>query len=233
MRLTSLAWLLSGLLFSVTFNGTFAQADPFTDRCPDIQACAKVVGELLGQKYIFDTEVKGSVVTGGTVEFTRDNAELLFTNMLHLNGYSRVPMGAPLTYQILKERDARDTNVPSFSADAKRPPQLPNTWDIVNLKYKATHAESVEMIARVLRSFLPATARIIPSDLSGMLIITAAAPDAKKAYELIVENDQAPSAALKKRWEDQDKVQRLEATQKAPEQIPPHKPEKHQVTKRN
>ncbi len=205
------------------------RADAFADRCPDIPACAKVVGDLLGQKYIFDSDVKGKVVTAGAVELNKDTAELLFTHMLHLNGYSRVPMGAPLTFQILKEREARDTSVPSYSGDAKSPPQLPNTWDTVNLKYKATNPESVDAIAATVRNFLPSGARVVPAELSGMLIVTAPAPDAKKAYELIVENDQKPSAALKKRWEEQDKIQRAEASQKRTDQIPPHKPEKARV----
>lgn len=165
-------------------------ADAFHDKCPDIAACANAVSELLGQKYVFDKDVKGSVQATQNIEFSRENAELLFTHMLYTNGYSRVPLNQTGLYQIQKIRDAKDSNLPVLTADARTTPSLPNTWDLYTLKYKATHPEALGEISRMIRNFMPPNTRVVSSDLSGMLLMTAASMELKKLYDMVRENDQ-------------------------------------------
>src|SRR5689334_21878995 len=61
-----------------------ARAEPFAQTCPDIVACANAVSALLGQKYVFDSDVKGALQSTPNVELTQKNAELLFTAMLNV-----------------------------------------------------------------------------------------------------------------------------------------------------
>ncbi|MCC7442200.1 MAG: hypothetical protein IT285_11235 [Bdellovibrionales bacterium] len=174
----------------------------FSEKCPDIPTCAKVVGTMLDEKYIYlPDEMKGKVEGTPNLELTAGNAELLFTQMLHMQGYSRVPTGQPRTYQIMKTRDARDSAIPLFKADQKSNLNLPNTWDIVTLQYQATHKDAVEYMARSARSFMPANSRIIPSELSGQLLLTDAAINLRKLVEILRGLDQKPTAEMKRRWE--------------------------------
>jgi hypothetical protein len=190
---------LSGML---GFLASPAGADSFAEKCAEVQSCAKAVSTLTGQKYVFDGDVKTSFHATPNVELTQENAELLFTKMLYSSGYTRLPLGPQGTYEIERQRDARDSALPVFAADERHKPELPATWDLVTMKYKATHPESIEQIARLIRSFMPASARVIPTDLSGMLVLTAAGPELARIYDTIRENDQKPTAEMLKEWKE-------------------------------
>lgn len=187
---------------STSFN---ARADSFVTKCPDIQTCAKYVGELLGQNYIYSSDTKGKVEATSNLDINKDNAELLFTTMLHEQGWTRVPLKEANTFQIMRQRDARDSAIPYIKASKGNEPDLPNNWDMMTIEYKATNPDSVEAIARTSRAFMPANSRIIPEELSGSLLITDSAANLKKLYEIIKSMDQKPTAELKKRWEDRRK----------------------------
>lgn len=213
--------VVSALLCSLAADAS----DKFAEKCPDVPTCAKSVAALLGQKYLSDGDLKGKIDTAGDLELTQTNAENLFTQALHLNGYTRVPTGESRTYVILRQRDARDSNLPVVEADARNEPRIPRTWDLMTLKYKAANPEAVEAIAKLTRSFLPANARIAPAELSGRLIVTAAAMDLARIYELIRENDQKPTAEMKRRWADREKSRGEQELKRAPAPPPPQKPE--------
>ena len=189
------------LVAGLVFTSQCAFAANFAEQCPDVAVCAKAVGELLGQKYIFDGEVKGAIKATPNLELTKENAEVLFTNALNMNGFSRVPLAAKNTYQIMKQRDARDAAIPFAISDAKTAPTLPDTWDLYTMTYKASHPETVDQIARLTRSFMPANSRIVSAEWSGELMITDTAPNLKKIYELIKTNDVKPSAEMLKKWQ--------------------------------
>lgn len=192
-------------VFLAIFAGN-VNAATFNEKCPDLATCARVVGAMLGQKYVFDASLQGKTLATPNVELTKDNAELLFTNALHMEGYSRVPLGQPGSFQIMRQRDARDSAIPLVKADKTHPPELPQSWDMMTLLYRASHPEVVDQIARLSRSFMPANARIIPSELSGTLLVTDSAPNLKKLYEIIQQDDQKPSAEMKRRWDEWERM---------------------------
>ena len=132
------------ICLAVALLSTSAFAESFSDKCSEIAPCAKVVSELTGQKYIFDGDVKGKVMGTPNVDINKDNAELLFTEMLNINGFARVPAGEPNTYQIMRQRDARDAPLVIVDSDQQKAPELPHTWDLVTMRYRATHADVVE-----------------------------------------------------------------------------------------
>ncbi len=181
---------------------SYAYADDFSEVCSDISSCVKAVSELTNQKYIFDSDIKGKVKNSPNLELTKENAELLLTHMLYLNGYTRVPLNQTDTFQILRLRDARDTLLPVLKASATAAPVFPNTWDLYEMDYSVTYIESMDEMIRVARAFLPAHARLIPVELSKKIIVTAAVPDLKKVYDLLKDTDQQPSSLLKKKWVD-------------------------------
>jgi general secretion pathway protein D len=199
------------MALAVSFLSVSAHAESFNLKCVEVSACATAVGELLGQKYLLDPDLKGKVAASGNLELTHENAELLFTSMLNLLGYSRVPLDHAGTFQIMRQRDARDSAIPFAVADKSTAPQLPDNWDLYTLRYKATHPDSVEHIARLSRSFMPANSRIIPDELSGMLYVTDTALNIKKLYELIREGDLKPTPALLKKWDEEAKASQARA----------------------
>lgn len=178
-----------------------ADSSAIGEKCDTLPACAKVVSGLLGQKYIFTDDLRGKVDMSSNLELTKENAEVVFTTMLNMHGYSRVPIIQPNTFEIVRIRDARDSAIPLVNADAKTPPVLPDTWDLYTMRYKATNPEVIEEICRNLRSFTSANARMMPSELSGTVIITDNAPNLKKIYELIQGNDKKVPLEMKKKWE--------------------------------
>lgn len=173
----------------------------FAEKCSEIVSCAAVVSEMTGQKYLFDQDIQGGASASANLEMTRENAELLFTALLNINGFMRQPLDEPNTYLIVRQRDGRDGPIPILEASVATAPVFLNTWDFATLKYKATNPESVEDLARLLRSFMPANSRIIPSDLGGFVYVTAGMPDLKRIYEMLKTHDQRlkPSAVMKKK----------------------------------
>ena len=178
-------------------------AENFSTQCPDIQTCVKAVSELTGDKYIFDAEsIKGKGNATANLELNRENAVNLFSNLLHMNGYSRVPTGEPDTFRIMRENDAKGTAVPSFTSTLTQPPKLPNNWDIVRLEYKMTHPEGVRHLENVMRTYAPMGARIYGDELNGTILISASALELKGLYPMLQSNDQKVSAEVLKRWKD-------------------------------
>ncbi len=194
-------------------------ADSFNEKCPDIQTCVKVVGEMLGQKYMFAEDIKGKVQATQNLELTRENAEWLFTYMLNLEGYTRVPLGLPNSFQVLRQRDAKDAALPLYEATAKKQPELPHNWDWFTVRYKATNPEAVEQISRVVRNFMPPNTRVIPNELSGTLLITDSVPNLKKIYNIIKDLDQKPSVQMQKKWEEEAKRKKAELSNKMSEEV--------------
>ncbi len=180
-------------------------AAPFYKECPDIPTCAKAVSRLTGQSYIFDAEVKGKIFATEQLELTAENAEVLFTKALDFSNYARVLVsqnGGKPVYQIMRQRDARDSALPIITADSKTAPVLPDTWDLVTMSYQAAHPEGVEYLARTSRSFMPANSRIIPMETSGRLLITDSVANLRKIYEIIRSNDVKISPEVLKEWKE-------------------------------
>ena len=192
-----------------TFFALSANAASFSEKCPDLDACAKFVGQLLDQKYIYDAKAyKLNVAGTPNLEINKDNAELLFTKALDINGLARVPMNQPGTFQITSQRDARDLPLTFITASYDVEPKLPNTWDLVTLRYEAKNPEMVEELARDSRSFMPANSRIIPFPESGALMITDSAANLKKLYQIIHASDVKPSKEILQRWKEREQEHR-------------------------
>ncbi|MEW6056731.1 MAG: secretin N-terminal domain-containing protein [Bdellovibrionota bacterium] len=192
--------MLSACFFSLSTAiaaPAFAQ-DAFSAKCPDIPACASAVSQITGDHYLFTDDVKGKLNSTTSTPFTAQNAELLFTLMLDQNGYTRVASGAPRTYIIMRQRDAKDSHLPQVYASSSQTPELPNTWDYVDLVFKLKNAEAGSDIARIMRNFMPPNSRIIADEPNGRVLVTAAAPVLKRVYALIKDADKPLNATQRK-----------------------------------
>jgi type II secretory pathway component GspD/PulD (secretin) len=148
------------------------------DQCANLEKCANAVAELTGTKYVFDGKELAGLKVAATpnYELTKENAEEVFTQMLEQNEFTRLPLGEEKAYTIVRSRVARDSALPIYSGDSQYLPKLPQHWDLSTVRYRAQTTELVEDLARTMRSFLPANARVIPYPSSGTLLITAPNP---------------------------------------------------------
>jgi len=186
-----------------------AEKKLFSKLCATIHKCANTVSKITGEKYLMDLNVKGRMKATDNIQLTKSNAILLFTKMLNTNGFSRVPTGEKDTFSIERQRTARDLNLPIFKGSKKNRPNFPKNYDLITFQYKVVHPEYTQIVgylARHLRSFMPANGRVIPSELNGVLTLTDTAMNMQKLYQLIIEMDVKPTAALLKRWEKSKKM---------------------------
>jgi hypothetical protein len=181
---------MKAIVLAAAFAVSAAHADTdFNKACPDIATCAEHVAALLGQHYMMDADVRGTAKTVGGMDIGRDNAELLFSKMLYLNGFTRVPLGPRDTFEIRRIRDAKDSALPRFTADSRSAPAVPRTWDLVTVTYKASHPESLNLIRQLLMNVSSPTVRLMASPLAGTLTITAPAAEQVGFYETVRDND--------------------------------------------
>ena len=209
----------------ILLQASSVKADLFSDKCPDIEKCAKYLNQKFGEKYIFANDVKGSLKVVGDIEIDKDNYDFLFTRMLFENGFTRIPVNIKNTYQIVSRREAKDMTLPTLTCDDRHPPKLMNTYDLITMKYKAKNPEVVFEISRVLRNFMPPNSRIVSTDVGGMLIVTDSSSNMKKIYDMIVESDVKPTAEMKKRWEENEKRRMMNP--RPPMSEGDHEPGKH------
>ena len=196
---------LCGFIFGIfLFSISASFADSFAERCPDIVSCAKVVSQMLGQKYVYDGDVKGKWEATPNLELTKENAEVLFSNMLYTNGFTRMPLSVPGIYQILRVRDAKDSAIPTYYGSLKEDPKLPDTWDYATMVYTTVDTANIDEIPRVLRNFMPPSSRIISID-AGKILITDGIANLKKMHTLLKEIDVKPTAEMKRKWAEEKK----------------------------
>lgn len=121
--------ILLALCFSFSFN-------VFANECSDLAKCVEFVSNLTGKKYMYDGALKGEFKASSNFQLTAENADTLFSTILNINGYTRIPTAVKDTYKIIEARDVRYATVPTIQADMKTTPEIAMTEDYVFLAYK-------------------------------------------------------------------------------------------------
>jgi hypothetical protein len=91
-------------------------------------------------------------------------------------------------------------------ADAQHPPTLPDNSDLYTIKYKLRNSSAAVYLARLVRSFTPASSRIFPLTDTGTLQVTDTADSLRKVYVLIKNNDLEPTPEIQRKWQELEKV---------------------------
>lgn len=170
-----------------------ANADFYKDKCADLKECVSYVAKLTGDHYTYEVDLKGKLEASSALEINARNADLLLTQMLDANGYTRVPLNTAKTYTIMRTRDARDTLLPKVTANAKFEPVLPNTWDWYDMQYEVTHPTASAEMTRLVRNFMPPNSRVIALDASSKVIVTGPVPVLRRVYILLKDLDRPTS----------------------------------------
>ncbi len=193
--------ILTIFLFIVGFNVFAANQD-----CTSLRKCVEYVANLTNTDYIIDGELKGSVAYTKNFKVEKENAELLLSEILNSNGYTRVEVTSGV-YKIISSRDIRYTPVKEFTADKKTAPQIPNLKYYYMLKYTGVHPEIAKQITRSLRPFMSRYGRIINMEYTGTILVQDTGVNLQRLYKIISENDIKPNFKILKEIRDKKKIQ--------------------------
>ena len=195
------------------------------EECADLSKCVEYVSKLTGKKYMYDKEFKGGLQTSSNMQINAENADVLFTSILEINGYGRVPTGVKDTYKIVALRDIRYETVPKISVDSQTAPTIvPNSdYFLMSYKFKNYKQNQMRETANSLRPFMSRYGRVIEIKQTGFLILQESSSKINQLYDLIKANDRELSKdevvmmeKEEKRREMHEKNERKEEPKPAP-----------------
>ena len=188
------------------------------NECADLIKCVEVVSKLTKKKYLFNPkEVSGELKTSSNVDLDSDNADSLFTYILDLNGFARIPTVEKDTYTIVTSRDLRYQALPMINVDSANPPKIPSNYDYYLMQFKFQHFQYGQMrgAANSLRPFMSRFARIIEVNETGLLVIQENATKLIQFHDLIKKFDREYSKveieeyqSHMKRVEEEERMER-------------------------
>lgn len=196
---------------SVAQTASIAQTD-------SLKGLVEQVSALTGDQYSYGNWLDNRHV-GLTPNFvlTKENASQVLTNALLMNELTRVPTGTPNMYFVVEARQASMQPLPVFEASLKEEAKLPNTFDIVNLKYKTMDPQMADVLQRFLTDLIPRWGRITSYPDTGVLVITDSAQNIKRIVEILKSVDKPLSAKFKKELEERRKTRQAAPTTKKAE----------------
>ena len=178
------------LIFAVLLAAQVAWAGAPAQRTVPLFSYIEEVSDKLGVELSFSGTSHGDEETVVVVPpVDADHLMDQFLTVLFETGYALVPEPDQGGYQVMRQRDARDREIP-FILDKD---QLPDSDQLVTHAIHLKHF-AAEGMARTMRSFMPATSRVIPIGETGILLITDRARAMRKYYEIIDRLDVPASA---------------------------------------
>lgn len=177
-----------------------ADAGNLKTKCSTLEMCAETVSQLTNRQYIFPGQLKGKILGTEGVDFTAENADSLYSQILNENGYTRILLEDKKTYRIINARDVRYNPVPQVTSDFDKEPTLPNTTDYHMMSYQMRYPGISSVVTRSLRPFMSRYGRIIDNKVNGTLVVQDTAINLKRLYGLIKQMDNEPSRDMKRKW---------------------------------
>ena len=162
------------------------------DQCTELTKCVELVSKLTKKKYLYNPkEISGELKTSSNVDLDSDNADSLFTYILDLNGFARIPTSEKDTFTIVTSRDLRYQALPTISVDSANPPKIPANSDYYLMQFKFQHFQYGQMrgAANSLRPFMSRFARVVEINETGLLVIQENATKLIQFHELIKKFD--------------------------------------------
>jgi type II secretory pathway component GspD/PulD (secretin) len=126
---------------------------------------------------------------------TPERAREVLLTVLYHQGYAWIHDTATDLYRVVRQRDARDQELPLIT-DAKL---LPDSDLLVHFVLPLENARP-EYIARHLRSFMPANSRIIPNEATRTVLITDSAQNILKLRKLVAQLDTPEAGKKSREW---------------------------------
>lgn len=159
--------------------------------CDSLPTCLKEASSLTGQEYIYAEEFKPSK-TASYPKLTAKNADLMISNLLDLNGYTRIRIDDK-TWKVISTRDIRYHALSTLEADQENRPEFTNDADYRMLRYRMTNSQVLKEVTRSLRPFLSRYGRIIDMPVSGILLVQDRTDNLARIYDIVREADKEPT----------------------------------------
>jgi len=192
------------IIFSVIVVPSFfvltVKAGNLKEKCSNLIQCAETVSLLTDKQYVYSGKLKGKIQGTEGVDFTAENADLLYSQMLNEHGYTRILLSDNKTYRIINARDVRYTPVPQVVSNFDNSPKLPATADYYMMTYQMRYPLVSTDATRSLRPFMSRYGRIIDNRINGTLIVQDTAINLKRLYNLIKQMDNEPTGVMRKNW---------------------------------
>lgn len=159
--------------------------------CDSLAECIQLVSSLTNKKYLIDKDVKGSARLSKNYQVTRENADGFISELLALNGYTRIPaVGGDWT--VINARDVRYLPVKTYEYGKD---QIPMNYDHVMVTIKLKNPYITSVISRNFRPFMSRYGRIIDIKEAGTIIISDTGLNANRLGELVKQMDREPTEA--------------------------------------
>jgi general secretion pathway protein D len=138
----------------------------------------KTISDLTGRNFTYDDTIKGQVTIITPETLSRDEAYHLFLTVLSLKGYTVIPSGK--TYKIIRDRDAKESNLPLFTDG-----RLPAGEQFVTRLIRLNHIDAAMMAESVLGPLVPKSGQIVAYPPANTLIITDNAANIERLVKII------------------------------------------------
>lgn len=160
----------------ILFFAMFSVSVFAADTCSQLVDCIELSSKLTGKQYVYSAgDIKAEVKATPGLHWTKENADGLLSEVLHLSGYARLGVPAAAnTYSIINARDIRyggyivNFNMTKDGGDTLPTPVLP---DFAQLHYQSKNGQRVSDIARNLRPFLSRYGRVIDASAGSLIVV--------------------------------------------------------------
>lgn len=169
--------------------------------CDSLSSCLQEATALTGQDYLYVENFKPS--KNPYPKLTAENANLMISNLLDLNGYTRIRIDEK-TWKVISARDIRYHALDTLEADKEMRPEFSNDVDYRMLRYRMTNPQVLKEVTRSLRPFLSRYGRIIDMPVSGILLVQDRTDNLARIYDIVREVDKEPTK------EQLEKIRRAE-----------------------
>lgn len=169
--------------------------------CDSLPSCLKEATALTGQDYLYVENFKASKTS--YPKLTAENANLMISNLLDMNGYTRIKIDEK-TWKIISARDIRYHALATLEADQNSRPEFTGDADYRMLRYRMSNPQVLKEVTRSLRPFLSRYGRIIDMPVSGILLVQDRTDNLARIYDIVREADKEPTK------EQLEKIRRAE-----------------------
>lgn len=186
-------------ILPLIFAGTQVQANS----CIKLDKCVSEVSKLTGDKYLYDTKNTklDKLVLNEKYDLTKDNADNVISELLHIHGYTRLKQEAG-HWSIVNARDIRymPTQMIEFGKT-----EIPNNYDYVMVTFKLKNPHFTSEISRNFRPFMSRYGRIIDIKSSGTVIVNDTGLNVRRLAGLIELMDKEPTKEQIKEYAESKK----------------------------
>lgn len=168
------------------------------NQCSNLVQCVELASKLTNKKYIYPSDLKGTVRLSKNFKITKENVGDLISEHLYINGFTRIK-SKPDQWTIVSARDVRYTSS-GFLMYGKD--KIPDNYDYQMVHIKLKNPYLAPELSRNFRPFMSRYGRIIDIRKTGTLIINDTGKNINRLLKLVETTDNPLTKDEKEKYED-------------------------------